>query len=154
MNASSTATFAPFWRRMFNIAFPHDLPSMASSSRTFNSATSRSIIPTISLISSETIPATTVDTFATNHDPEQTRISPKPEPPEFSVKYNPEVKRALDFRLEHVFAYEFPPFCMKISPDGQRMAVGFQDSGATIISDMKTRLNVGSVFQSLISHLG
>ena len=65
--------------------------------------------------------------------------------PEFSVKYNPEAKRALALHLEHVFIYESSAYCVNISPDGQRMAVGFQDSGATIISDMKTRSNVRSV---------
>ena len=83
-----------------------------------------------------------------NHDPEQTPSSPDPE---FSVEYNPEVKRALTLHLEHVFGYKSSAYCVTISPDGRRMAVGFEDSGATIITDMITRLNVRSVSEYLVS---
>ena len=157
LNVSSTSTSTPFWRRMFRNR-QHRLPSrsavhMAGSSRTSNSANSSSI-PTISLITSETIPGITVDTSTTNPGPEQTRISPKLERPEFSVEYNPEVKRALTLDLEHVFAYEYPAYCVKISPDGQKLAVGFRDSGEMIISDMRSRSNVRSVSEHLNSRLG
>ena len=126
-----------------------DLPPVDSSGDSPNSSS----IPAISLITSEMIPCITVDTPATNNVPEQSPISPKPDRPEFSVEYNPEAKRALDLRLEHVFAYDFFPFCMKISPDGQKLAVGLGSSGETIICDMKTRSNVRSVSKCLVSCL-
>ena len=153
MNASTAilSTSAPFWRRMFQ----HRLPSRFTvhTGRTSNSAASTSAVPTISPISSETIPGTAIDTSPTNPGPEQTRISPEPDHPEFSVEYNPEEKRALTLHLEHVFTHESPAYCMKISPDGQRMAVGFRYSGTTIISDLKTGSNVRSVSECLFSCL-
>ena len=112
-----------------------------------------SSIPTILLNNSETIHNTTVNTLEMNLDSEQTPISPEPDRPEFSVEYNPEVKRPLDLHLEHVFAYECPAYSVKISPGGQRMAVGFGHSGATIIRDMKTQSNVRSVSEYLVSRL-
>ena len=127
-----------------------DLPPIDSSDDSPNSSS----IPAISLSNSEMIPITTVDTSSTNHEPEQSPISPKHDCPEFSVEYNPEVQRALTLHLEHVFAYESPALCMKISPYGQRAAVGFGHSGATIISDMKTQSNVRSASEYLVSRLG
>ena len=105
-----------------------------------NAAISASSVA-ILLSTSETTPGTAVDTPAMNPGPE------------FSVEYNPEVKRSLALHLEHVFAHENPAFCMKISPDGQGMAVGFQNSGATIINGSKTRSNVRSVSECLAGAL-
>ena len=124
-----------------------DLPPIDSSGDSPDSSS----IPAISLSNSETIPGITVDTSAIIHEPEQTPFSPDPE---FSVEYNPEVKRALTLHLEHVFAYESPPLCLKISPDGQKLAVGFENSGETIISDMRSRSNDRSVSEHLFSCLG
>ena len=73
--------------------------------------------------------------------------------PEFSVEYNPEVKRALDLHLEHVFKHEYPAWCVKISPDGQRMAVGYAESGETIINEVKTRSKVRSASNFLVKNL-
>ena len=110
-------------------------------------------VPATSLSIPETIPDANVDTPVTNSGPEQIQISPKAESPEFSVEYNPEGKRTLALHLEHVFAHEYPANCVKMSPDGQRIAVGFQGSGATIISDLKTRSNVRSVSECLFGSL-
>ena len=100
----------------------------------------------VSPIISETIHHTTIDTPAmisgSEHNPE-----PKSELPEFFVVYNPEVKRALDLHLMHVFTNESRAHCVKVSPDGQRIAVGFHDDGKAIISEVKTRLNIRSVFE-------
>ena len=111
------------------------------------------------------IPDAASDAPTTNSSREQTPISsesdkesdkesePDSDPPEFSVEYNPAVKRALDLHLEHVFPHKCPAWSVKITHDGQRMAVGFKESGATIISDMKTRSNVRSVPECLVSSL-
>ena len=118
-----------------------DLPPVDSSGDSPNPSS----IPAISLSNFETIPVSTVDTPATNNVPEQSPISPKPDRPKFSVEYNPEVQQALTLYLEHVFAYESPALCLKISPGGRRTAVGFGHTGATIITDLITRTNVRSV---------
>ena len=152
-----SSTSAPLWRRIFHTR-PHRLPSrpaldISGSGRTSKSEIFGSTVPNIALITSEIIP----DAIAPNSGPEPLAapISPEPKsgPPEFSVEYNPEVKRTLSLRLEHVFAHEYSACCAKISRDGQRMAVGFQNSGATIISNMKTKTNVRSVSESLVSAL-
>ena len=150
LNASTATSSAstPFWRRMFQNGQPSRLTvDNAGSSRMSISS------PAVPTITSETIPA---DAPTSESGAERTSISPEPksEPPEFSVEYNPEImKRAFDFHLEHVFTHEYPPWSVKISPDGQRMAVGFNDSGATIISETKTRSNDRSVSEFLINSL-
>ena len=118
-----------------------------------NSATDSSI-PVISFTDFERTPGATSDAPITDSIGKSTPISfesePYSEPPEFSVEYNPEVKRTLALHLEHVFVHEYPAYCANISPDGQGMAVGFEDSGATIITDMKTKSNVRSVSRCMI----
>ena len=132
-----------------------DPPRIESSDSSSNPAIDSSI-PGI-LITSETIPGATSDAPVIDPSGKLTPISSESEPdselPEFSVEYNPEVKRTLALHLEHVFAHASPAFPVKINPDGQRMAVGFEDSGATIISDTKTRSNVRSVSECLVSNL-
>ena len=90
---------------------------------------------------SETTFNTTVDAPGTNSGSKQTPISLKLESklPEFSVVYNPEGKRALDLRLAHVFTQKCSALCVKMSPDGQRIAVG---SEKTFIHEVKTRSNI------------
>ena len=134
----------------------HRLPSrraldIAGSARTLNSEIS-SFTPTISLSASETTHDGIAGAPTTNSDPEPAPISsqPKSEHPEFSVEYNPEVKQVLELHLEHVFTHESPAWCAKISPDGQRMAVGFQSSGATVI---RTKSNVRSVSGCIVGAL-
>ena len=165
-NASGSApaissTSVPFWHRIFQTRQSR-LPStpaldIAGSGRTSNPEISGSTVSTLVLINSETIPdETTANTSTTSAGCEQTLISSEPEsePPKFSVEYNPDVKRALSLHLEHVFAHESLASCVKISPDGQRMAVGFGNGGATIINDMKTRSKVRSVSECLVRNLG
>ena len=144
LNPFTTAysTSAPFSPRKLPSQSPIDNTGPASS------AEIPSAIPTISLNTVEAIPDTTALTPATSHDSDPISISP-----EFSAVYNSEVKRALDFRLEHVIAHESPAFCTKLSPDGQRIAVGFSRSGKTILDEAKTRSNVRSVSECFISNL-
>ena len=54
-------------------------------------------------------------------------------------------------RLAHVFTHASPVVSMKISPDGQRMAIGISVSGKTIVNDLKTRSIVRSVFRVFLS---
>ena len=97
---------------------------------------------------------TTVVTPANSaHEQTHSSSDPKSELPEFSVVYNPAVNRALHLHLAHVFIREYPAFCVKMSPDGQRIAVGQIDSGKTVIHDVKTRSNVRSVSGYLVRNL-
>ena len=114
-----------------------------------------STIRNISLSNSERIRDAFADAPTTNSDrvPAPISAEPKFEPPEFSVEYNPEVKQVLALHPEHVFTHESRAFCVKISPDGQRIAVGYQNSRATIISDLKTRSNVRSASEYIVSAL-
>ena len=118
-----------------------------------NSSPMAKVTNNVSPIISETIHHTTTDTPAMNSGSEH-NPDPKSELPEFSVVYNPEVKRVLDLHLMHVFTHESAAYCMKMSPDGQRIAVGFLDDGKTIISEVKTRSNIRSVFECLFRNLG
>jgi WD40 repeat protein len=74
----------------------------------------------------------------------QATASPKPKlkSSDWSVVYNPEVKKVLDLRITHVFAFKCPVYCAKISPDGQRVAIGLEDNGKTYINDVKTGKNI------------
>ena len=150
LNASTTptaSTSSPFWHRMFKgrLLSPPPIDNAAS-------GTDNPPVPV-------SIPEISLSTPATNSGSEQASVSssvstePDSEPPKFSVVYNPEVKRALDLHLAHVFTQEPPTaFSLKISPDGQRIAVGCLDSGKTVISDVKTRLNTWSVSEYLVSN--
>ena len=150
LNSSvATSSKSAFWRRMFK----GRLPSIDNTAYgyTSDSAVSNSLT-TVPLSTSETLPDTPVDTFAPNTGPKQTSEL-KPELSEFLIEYNPEVKRALDIRLVHVFTHESPIFSMKISPDGQKIAVGIAGAGKAIINEVKTKSNVRSVSEALVSNL-
>ena len=145
-NASTaiSSTSTPFWRRILQTR-QRRLPSRPALdiAGAGHSEISSSTVPTIALITSETIPDATADKPTTDSGREPTPISPEPksEPPEFSVEYNPEVKRVLNLYLEHVFTHESTARCVKMSPDGRRMAIGSSGT-ATIINETKTKSTV------------
>ena len=145
-----TLASAPFWRRMFQGRLPsHFIDRLWWYIQLFTN----SQVPTNN--TSEIIHQTTVNTPAMNSGFEQTPSSPEPksELPEFSVVYNPEVNRALHLHLAHVFTHESPAICVKTSPDGQRIAVGYSGSGKTVINEVKTRSNVRSVSGCFVRNL-
>ena len=80
-------------------------------------------------------------------DPNGDLISFEQKPEFWYAVYHPEVNRALDLRLAHKFTYDSPVFCVKISPDGQRLAVG--DRGKTYLNELQTGSNIWSVLESL-----
>ena len=73
---------------------------------------------------------------------------PKPEPPTWSVEYHPGSQRVLDLHLANVVTYKAIPYCVKISPDGHRVAVGLHD-GTTYLNE----LNTGSKIWLVSNHL-
>ena len=78
----------------------------------------------------------------------------RPDLPQWSVVHNPKVKQALDLHVAHVFTYETPVYCARISPDGQRIAIGLKDCGKTYINSMKTGSNVWLVFKFFVIDQG
>ena len=73
----------------------------------------------------------------------------RPDPPHWSLLYDPEVERALDLQLTHTFKYDSPPHCVKMSPDGQSLAVGLGGDGKTCIYELETGTNIWLVTQPL-----
>ena len=65
----------------------------------------------------------------------------KAELPKWSVEYHPEAKRILEFNLAKVITYSTRVYCVKISPDGHRLAIGLRD-GTTYLNDLKTGSNI------------
>ena len=75
----------------------------------------------------------------------------KPEPPKWSVVYNPRVERVLELHLAHVFKYDSPANCVKISPDGQRLAVAVLGNGKIYLKELKTGANIRLVSIKLLA---
>ena len=89
---------------------------------------------------------------STYHDPNENLISSeqKPKPPQWSVVYHPELERALELHLVHVFMYDSPVYCVKMSPDGQRLAVGPGGEGKIYLHDMQTGSIIRLVSEPLL----
>ena len=75
-------------------------------------------------------------------------IEQRSQGPEWSVVYHPEVERALELHLAHTFTYDSELDCIKISPDGQRLAVG--GDGKTYLNELETGSNIWSVSAALV----
>lgn len=73
--------------------------------------------------------------------------------PKWSVAYRPEVRQALDLRLAHTFVYKSPVSCVKMSPDGQRLAMGLAFDGKTYINEVKTGKNIWCVSRCVVEDL-
>ena len=78
----------------------------------------------------------------------------KPEPLQWSVVYNPKAERGLDLQLAHNFKLNSKAYCVKMSPDGQRLAVGLSDDGKTYLYELQTGSNIWLVSEPLISRFG
>ena len=63
-------------------------------------------------------------------------------PPKWSVVYHPGVERALELHLAHTFKHDSKVYCIHISPDGQRFAVGLSGNGKTYINELETGSNI------------
>ena len=62
--------------------------------------------------------------------------------PKWSVVYNPRVERALELHLAHAFAHDSSVQCAKMSPDGQKLAVGLEDNGKTYLYELRTESKI------------
>ena len=74
----------------------------------------------------------------THPGPNEDMVSPeeKPKPPTWSVVHHPKVERALTLHLAHTFRHYCSVQAIKMSPDGQRLAVG--GDGPTYIYELET----------------
>ena len=69
--------------------------------------------------------------------------------PTWSVEYRPEAKRVLDLHLANVIRCGAVVMCIKLSPDGHRVAIGLWD-GTTSLNDLKTGSKIWLVSARLI----
>ena len=73
---------------------------------------------------------------------EESMVPSEPEDdPTWSVEYHPEAKQVLDLHLANVVTYRAPVLCVKISPEGHRIAIGLPD-GTTYLNELKTGSNI------------
>ena len=72
----------------------------------------------------------------------------KAEVPKWSVEYHPEAKRVLEFNMAKVIKYSSPVYCVMISPDGHRLAIGLRN-GTTYLNDLTTGSNIWLVSDAL-----
>ena len=95
----------------------------------------------------------TSEATPTHH--EEMIISPKSEAelPKWSVVHHVDGKQAIDLHSANVITYESPVYCVKISPDGQRLAIGL-DEGKTYINDLKTGSNISLASERLVQDFG
>jgi hypothetical protein len=59
----------------------------------------------------------------TNADSSQ----PNPDPPDWSVEYNPDINKSLSLHLANTFTFTDVVFCTKFSRDGKYLAVGLRN---------------------------
>ena len=59
----------------------------------------------------------------------------------WSVEYHPEAKRVLDLHLDKVIRYEASIYCVEVSPDGHRFAIGLSN-GTTYLKELETGSNI------------
>ena len=92
--------------------------------------------------------ARTPQATPTHPGPNRDKTSSKqnPMPPKWSVIHHPEVEQALELHLMHTFTYASPAHCVKMSPDGQTLAVG--DRGSTYLYELQTGSNIWLVLRA------
>ena len=148
---TATSVSAPLWRRVFQGGRERLRPRIDNvpSARPSNLPAASPNTVAHNLTSSETTPS------PIHPGPNEDTISPvqKPEFPRWSVVYNPEVDRAFDLQLAHTFKYDASLLCVGMSPDGQRLAVGFA-SGETYLYELETGSNIWLVTQPLDLRFG
>ena len=66
---------------------------------------------------------------------------PEDEPPTWSVEYHPEAKQVLELQLANIITYGSRALCVKMSPDGHKIAIGLWN-GTTHLNELKTGSNI------------
>ena len=145
--STAASVFEPLWRRVFR-GRQRSRPRIANAPFIRPSHLTRNnnklSEPEVARVSSSQMTSTPI-----HPGPNDSVISPeqKPEPVRWSVVYNPEVNRSLDLQLAHNFKFNAEVYCIKMSPDGQRLAVGLRDDGKTYINELETGSNIWLVLQ-------
>ena len=139
---------APLWRRVFQGSRQRSRPATdsARSIRPFYSlaASPSSNKPLLVPSEPELAHMPSFQMTPTVHSSNDVVVPPEePKPPKWSVVYQPEVEKRLDLHLALSFAYDFSVNCVKMSPDGQRIAVG--GSGNAYLNELQTGSNIWSV---------
>ena len=157
---TATPVSPPFWRRVFqgrqrsrptiNVAPP--IGPSHSSAAPKNTNTTLLHAPATpedahSLRSSQTTHPT--GTLA-HPGPNIVSSAKEPEQPKWSVIYDPEVKQALDLHLAHTFKYDSPVRSVKMSPNGQTIAIGLENEGKTFINELRTGSSIWLVSTPLV----
>ena len=133
---NSASALPSLWRRVFQGRHPstdNPLPRGPSNSP---------VLPLNNKTSSKSLPSTPCEPSPSKSTPspdEGATVSsePKAELPELSIEYHPKAKRVFEFNLEKVTTYRVPLSCVSMSPDGNRVAIGFND-GTTYLNDLKS----------------
>ena len=154
--STTTSVLPSLWRRAFkghqrsspsNNTPRKDLSESPASPRNDNT-TSESPVPAPCDLEVADTPSPSKSTPGS--DEEAIILSePKAGPPKWSVEYHPEAKRILDLQLANVITFEDSVHCVKISPDGYRVAMGLTD-GTTYLNDLKTGSKIWLVSDYLI----
>ena len=154
-----TSLSAPLWRRVFQggrqrpriYNAPSILPSdLLAPSWNINKSLPVPSEPEVAhnLSCSQTTPLTRPGPIKDTNSPKH-----KPEPPRWSVANNPEVERALDLQLVNTFKYDTAANCVKMSPNGQRLAVALGSNGKTCLYELQTGSKIWLVSVFLVLNI-
>ena len=155
---ASTATAvasvsAPLWRRVFQgrqrsrpttgtddaptMPLPHSLAASPSSNQ-----------PLLAPSEPENLSSSQTTTTPAYPVPNEDIIFPEQIKPVWSVVYHPDVDRALELHLAHTFMFGSDVYCIHMSPEGGRFAVGLK-GGKTYLNDLQAGSNIWLVSEPL-----
>lgn len=156
----STGTAAsapvPLWRRVFQGGRQRSrlTPSIRPSHSLTASPNSNNPLPVLEV--AQNLSSCQSRPTPTHPGANEDRISSeqKLEPPNWSVVYHPEVEQTLELHLAHAFTYDSEVYCIHMSPDGHRLAVGLSGEGKTYLNELETGSNIWLVSESVFKALG
>ena len=145
---TTSSVSARLWRRVFQGGRPRSRPTTnnAPSVRRFHSLAAP---PNINKPLPAPVPEVAHNLSSFQMTPTPPRKQ-RPKPPEWSVVYHPKVRRALNLRLAQSFTYDSPVYCVKMSPDGRRLAVGGDEK--TYLYELETGSNIWLVSESFFKN--
>ena len=137
---TSTASSAspPLWRRVFQgrqrSRPTTDIAPAIGPSHSLAAAQNKNTTP---------LPEVAHSLSPSHPAPDEDTISEKKsKPPNWSVVYHSEAKRAFDIHFAYTFTFDSPIYCAKTSPDGQKIAIGLGREGKTFVNELRTGSNI------------